>query len=205
VTVKCRENPAPRAFSRLGGIAAPLAFSLALVAALALTSCGGGDDARLLPGATAREITANLDAVEQLAEEGECAGAEGAAEEVSTQVEALQGIEPELKRALEQGAARLNEVVVGCEATVEELPPTTVPDAHADEAEEKAREQEEKEREKEEKEREKEEEREEEEKGPTGPTEEVPPPHSNGDGKGAGEESGEGPSGGISPSDAVGD
>jgi hypothetical protein len=206
VTLKCRVNPGPGALSRLGGIAAPHALALSIAAALVLTSCGGGDDAELLPGGTAREITANLDTVEQLTNEGECAGAEEAAEEIGVQVATLQGIDAELKRALERGATRLNEVVASCEETTsEELPPVTVPDTHPDKAEEKEREREEKEREKEEKEAEKEEEKEEKaETGPTGPPEEVPPPNSNGQGEGPGGESGEEPSGGISPSDAVG-
>jgi hypothetical protein len=206
VTVKCRENLDPRALSRLEVIAAPLTLALGIAAALALVSCGGGDDAQLLPGGTAREITANLDTVEQLTSEGDCIGAEDAAEQVSAQVEALQGVDQTLVRALQQGATRLNEVVATCEeAVTEAVTPTTVPDTTTSEAEEKVKEKEEKEREKEEERAEKEEEKEEEqETGPTGPPEEVPPPHSNGGGKGPDGEPGEGPSGGISPGDAVG-
>src|SRR5690606_2088484 len=75
----------------------------------------------LLPGSTAREINTNLDRVEQRAAEGDCAGASTAADEVSAQVEALRGVDAKLKRALAQGAARLREVVAGCEeATTEE-------------------------------------------------------------------------------------
>ena len=59
---------------------------------------------KLLPGATAKEITENLDTVKQLASEGECIGAADAAEEVSAQVEALDGVDPKLKQALERGA-----------------------------------------------------------------------------------------------------
>jgi septal ring-binding cell division protein DamX len=104
-----------------------LAPALGMIAALALASCGG-NDAQLLPGGTARDITANLDTVRQLADEGDCVGAESAAQQVSEQVEALGGIDAKLKRALEEGAARLNEVVAGCdESTTEESTPTTAP------------------------------------------------------------------------------
>jgi len=170
------------------------AFALAIAAAAVLTSCGGGEDAQLLPGNDAREITANLDAVEQLASEGECSGAEEAAGQVSAQVESLEGVDAELQRALERGAARLNEVLANCEEEeVEELEPAPE-ESESDEDEEKEREKEEKEREREEekaeKEAEKEAEREEkEEEREPPPTEEVEPP---GD-----------PSGGISPGAAV--
>ncbi len=171
-----------------------LTFALGMTAAVTLASCGGEDDAQLLPGADAREITANLDAVEQLASEGECAGAEEAAEQVSAQVETLEGVDKELQQALERGAARLNEVVDTCEEEeVEEFEPAPEPSEDATEDEEKEREKEEKEREREEEKTEKEEEREqkkeEKEPEPTPPPEEVEPP--------------EEPSGGISPSSEV--
>lgn len=174
-------------------------LALALgAAAVALVSCGGGDDARLLPGETAREITANLDAVERLADEGDCAGAEGAAEQVSAQVESLQGVDPELERALRRGAARLNEVVADCqEATTEAVAPARIPETT--ESTEDEGKKEEREREKEEKRAEREAEREEE--AEPGPPEEVPPPHSEGQGEGPGSD--EGPSGGVSPGSAV--
>lgn len=205
MTVKCRANPRSRALSRLGAIAAPHPLVLAIAAALAFASCGGGDDAELLSGGTAREITTDLDNVEQLADEGECLGAEDAAEEVALQVETLRGVDAALKRALERGAERLNEVVETCEEASEELPPVTVPGAtdREEKREEKEREKEEKELEKEEEQAEKEEEKEEDEEGEgTGPPEEAPPPHSNGQGQGPEGEGG--PSGGISPGNAVG-
>lgn len=205
MTVRCRGNPGRKPLSRLEAIAPRLALALGIAASLALVSCGGGEDAKLLPGGTAREITANLDTVERLASEGECLGAENAAEQVSAQVEELRDVDERLKRALERGARRLNEVVATCEeAATEELAPATVPKAteRSAKAEEKEREKEEKELEKEEAAAEKEEEKEEEPE--TGPPAEVPPPHSEGQGEGPGGESGEEPSGGISPSDAVG-
>src|SRR6478672_182328 len=107
-----------------------LAIGLGLAAAIALISCGGGG-AKLLPGATAKEITENLESVRELAAEGQCVDAEDAAQQVSTQVEALQGIDPKLKEELQKGAATLNEVVLTCteeateEDTEESLPTTT--------------------------------------------------------------------------------
>lgn len=206
MTLKCRENPCRDPLSRLGPIAAPLALVLGIAAAFALASCGGGADAKLLPGSTAREITANLDTVERLAGEGECVGAEDAAAQVSAQVEALHGVDEELMRALRRGADRLREVVLTCEeAATEAIAPKTVPETkeRGAEAEEKELEKERKEREKEEEKAEKEAEKEEAQEA--APPAEVPPPHSEGEGKGPPEgESEEGPSGGISPGDAVG-
>jgi hypothetical protein len=190
-------------------VASLLAVALLGGAAVGLSACGE-EDAQLLPGGTAREITANLDTVQSLADEGDCLGAESAALQVSEQVEALGGVDPKLKRALEEGAARLNEVVAGCEEELEAVPEetTTEPESSAtDEEAEKERE----EREKEVKEEEKEREKEERESEKEAETEEEPalPPQVEGEGKGTDEgegggpgNSGEGgaPSGGVSPS-----
>lgn len=193
---KCRENLGPKAFSRLATMRQLAVLSLALVlgagAALALASCGGGEDAKLLPGTTAAEIGENLDTVKQLASEGECVGAADAAEQVSAQVEALNGIDAKLKQALERGAARLDEVVSTCEEV------TTEAVAPADEAttteEEKIPPGQEKKAEKEEEKGEKEEE----DHVPSPPTEtppsEVPPPSTP-----PGEDGGTGAPGGVSP------
>jgi len=160
VTRNCRENPPQKAFSRLAAMRrlGPFALALALgvASATALASCGG-EDAKLLPGSTAREITENLDTVKQLAAEGECAGAADAAAEVGAQVESLEGVDPKLTRALQQGVARLGEVVTTCEeTTTEAVEPateaTTTERAEPPGQEKKA----EKEREKEEKDAEKE-------------------------------------------------
>jgi outer membrane biosynthesis protein TonB len=115
-----------------------LVSALGAVAALGLVACGG-EDADLLPGDTASEITSNLDQVEELADAGDCAGAAQSAEAVSLQVEALGGVDERLKRALREGATRLNEVVASCEeAAVEEEPePTIEPAEEPEEAEEK--------------------------------------------------------------------
>jgi hypothetical protein len=108
-------------------LAAPtLALGLAAAAMVSLTACGG-EDAKLLPGETAREITANLDSVKQLSDEGDCLGAESAAAQVSEQIEELGGVDRKLKQALQTGAARLNEVIAECEeAGGEALAPAEV-------------------------------------------------------------------------------
>jgi outer membrane biosynthesis protein TonB len=113
----------------MGRLSASLIALALAAAALGLAACGS-DDAELLPGDTANEINANLNRVEQLATEGDCVGAADAAAAVSSQVEALGGVDAELKRALSEGAARLNEVVAGCEEVEveeEEEEPTIEP------------------------------------------------------------------------------
>ncbi|HMC49960.1 MAG TPA: hypothetical protein VKH20_04885 [Solirubrobacterales bacterium] len=181
-----------------------LALALGTAAALGLASCGGGEDAKLLPGTTAAEITENLDRVKQYAEEGECVGAEDAVAEVNTQVEGLSGVDPKLVEALERGADRLSEVIASCQ---EEDTGTVPPEDEATTTEETEKtppgqeKKEEKEREKEEKAFEKEEEKAEKDEEP--PAEKTPPekpvtptpPPSEGGGTGA--------PGGVSPSTPV--
>jgi outer membrane biosynthesis protein TonB len=137
-----------------------LALALGLTAALGLVSCGGGEDAKLLPGNTAREISENLDTVEQLANEGECVGAANTALEVNTQVESLEGVDAQLKQALQRGATRLNEVVSSCEETTTEAvaPADEAPSTEETEVPPGQEKKAEKEQQKEEKERSKEEE-----------------------------------------------
>ena len=130
MTLRCREIPPRRPFSRLASMPRsprlPLSLGLAAVAALTLAACGA-EDAKLLPGETAREITANLDTVQQLSDEGDCVGAESAAGQVGEQIEALEGVDRKLKQALEGGAARLEEVIAGCEeSTSEAVAPATI-------------------------------------------------------------------------------
>jgi hypothetical protein len=185
VTLNCRENPHQRSFSRLATVRQRVAFiltlTLGLTAALALVSCGGGEDAKLLPGTTAQEISENLDSIRQFVSEGECIGAENAAQEVSSQVEAIDGVDPKLKQALQRGAEKLGEVVVSCQeaeteavAPAAEAPSTEEEDELPSGLEKKA----EREREKEEKALEKEEEKQEKEvpppTTPTTPTETTP-------------------------------
>ena len=114
-----------------------LVIALGAASALALVYCGSGDDAKLLPGTTADEIEANLDAVEQLAAEQDCFGAEDAVAQVTAEVEELEGVDARLKRALEDGTARLSEVVGRCEEedTEEETEPTLESDVGAEEVE----------------------------------------------------------------------
>lgn len=141
----CRENTARRPLSRLEFVrrlrASLIVFSLVAVAVLGLAACGG-EDAELLPGETASEINTNLDQVEQLATEGDCLGASDAAQAVSLQVEELGGVDAELKRALQEGATRLNEVIASCEeASTEEEPAESIEEAEEPEAEEDEREE----------------------------------------------------------------
>lgn len=155
-----------KSFSRLATVRqlviSTLALALGAAAALGLASCGGGEDAKLLPGNTAAEITENLDRVKQYSEEGECVGAEDAVSEVNTQVEGLTGVDPKLVEALQRGAARLSEVVASCQ---EEDAEAVAPESEATTTEETEKtppgleKKEEKEREKEEKALEKEEEK----------------------------------------------
>jgi hypothetical protein len=105
-----------------------LALALGAVAALGLVACGSGGGADLLPGGTASEINSNLDRVQELVDEEECSGAEEAAQEVSAQIEALDGVDEQLKQALREGATRLTLLVEECEeTTVEETVPAIEP------------------------------------------------------------------------------
>lgn len=113
-----------------------IVFALGAIAALALASCGSGDDANLLPGTTAEEIESNLDQVELLAAEEDCFGAEDAVAQVAAEVEELEGVDPKLKRALEEGTAKLSEVVGRCEEeTTEETEPSVETEVEPEEVE----------------------------------------------------------------------
>jgi hypothetical protein len=119
-----------------------IAFALLATAALALAACGGGEEAKLLPGTTASQINANLDQVRTLVSAEDCIGAENAAAIVSEEIDALEGVDAKLKQALREGAERLNVVVGECEegAALEEEGQAL----EAEEAEREAEEQEEK-------------------------------------------------------------
>lgn len=201
----------PRGSSRLGRMprsaALPLALALSLLALLGLGACGE-EDAQLLGGETAREIDANLETVQQLADEGDCVGAESAVEQVGEQIDELEEVDPRLKQALEAGAERLGEVIETCEESTEEgIGQARIPDE--DEEDEEPAENEGKgtgkaaDKGKAQKDRGGEEEAPEAE-GPA-------PPSSEGEGKGPegegppGQSEGgeEGPSGGLSPGSAV--
>lgn len=196
MTLRCRENLPRRPLSRLGRMPRlPLTFALAVAISVALGACGG-EDARLLPGETAREITANLESVQQLAAEDDCIGAESAAEQVGEQIEAIEGVDPKLKQALEQGAARLEEVIARCEEPDEAIAPATIPEEEEDEEREPRGKQ-------------RKDQKPDNEEEPEKPAESPEsPPQADGVGKGqedgdspaAGEEEGgEAPSGGVSP------
>jgi hypothetical protein len=115
-----------------------LAFVLGAASAAALASCGGGNDAKLLPGTTADQIESNLDRVDELAAGGDCIGAEDAVAEVAAEVEELEGVDLKLKAALQEGTGRLSEVVAGCEeeTTSEETEPSFETDVGDEEVEE---------------------------------------------------------------------
>jgi hypothetical protein len=138
--LRCREILRLRLFSRLAQmprLPLPLlVIGFTATAALTLVACGG-EDAKLLPGETAREITANLDTVQQLSAEGDCLGAESAAQQVGEQIEALEGVDVKLKRALGEGAVRLEEVIATCEEPTTEAIAPAVP-IEPEEDEEKA-------------------------------------------------------------------
>lgn len=114
-----------------------LAFLLGTASAVALVSCGGGGDAQLLPGTTADQIESNLDQVAEQAGEGDCVGAEDAVAEVMAEVEGLQGVDVKLKTALQEGTAKLSEVVARCEeeTTEAETEPALETDVEAEEVE----------------------------------------------------------------------
>ena len=107
-----------------------LALLLGAAAAVALASCGGGSEAKLLPGGTASEITTNLDRVKQMVGEGDCVGAEDATQLVATQIDELGNVDRKLKQALREGTGLLeSEVASECveetEETIEPSEPLT--------------------------------------------------------------------------------
>ncbi|HEX3239123.1 MAG TPA: hypothetical protein VHR18_03180 [Solirubrobacterales bacterium] len=187
--------------------AVSIALALAVVAAATLSACGSDEKADLLPGETATEINANLDLVETLVDEGDCVGAANAAAAVGEQVEALTGVNKDLKEALTEGANRLNEVIGECDEAASEAEDTTEtvePDEEEREADEK-REQEkaEKEAEKEADKAQKDEEKSEKEAPPVEPPgqekkeeKEAPPTEP---------EDGGTPSGGVGPGAVAGE
>jgi hypothetical protein len=183
-----------------------LAFLVGVGSAVGLASCGGGGGDDLLPGTTAEQIESNLEQVQQLAAEEDCIGAEDAVASVTAEVEELEGVDLKLKAALQEGTARLSEVVGRCdeETTSEETEPSLEPDVEAEVEEEEKKPKKEK--------PEKEEEPSESE-GPAEDEDPELPPQSNG----KGEEKGKGgpeppaetepeetpPSGGVGPSVGV--
>jgi hypothetical protein len=185
-----------------------LALFLGGAGAVALASCGGGSDAKLLPEPTANQIESNLEEVRQLAAADDCIGAEDAVATVAAEVEELNEVAPKLKAALQEGTAKLSEVVGRCEEEAsEEAEPSLESDVEAEELEAEELEAEEKA----EKAQEKAEKKEQKEEQAETPEEEGNlPPQSEGKGKGKGHEEAPPPpepepgpeeseSGGVSP------
>lgn len=192
-----------------------LALLLGAASAVALASCGGGSNAKLLPGAKAEQIEANLDQVQSLVSSHDCVGAEDAVAAVSAEVEELSGVAAKLKTALQEGTARLGEVVSRCDEEAEaEAEQATEADVEAEEQETGELEAEEEKAAKAQEKAEKQEQKEKEKAEPAEGAEEGKlPPQSEGKGKAKGHEEapppveepepGPGPaeteSGGISP------
>ena len=188
-----------------------VALVLGGVGAVSLTSCGGGSEAKLLPGAKASQIESNLDQVQQLVAGGDCIGAENAVAAVAAEVEELHEVDTKLKAALQEGTAKLGEVVGRCEeeaseAETEPSPERAVEEEELEHEEVEAEEKAEKAQEKAEKKQEKEEKKAEAPEGEEGEL----PPQSEGKGKAKGHEEAAPPaesaeppaeseSGGVSP------
>src|ERR1700729_1208005 len=99
---------------KIGRVRAAALILAALAVGLLLSACGGGGNGELLPGTTADQITSNLDQVLASYENGDCEKAENAGAQVSTEVDDLNKVDVELKKALKNGALKLSEVVNSC-------------------------------------------------------------------------------------------
>ncbi len=89
-----------------------LALALGLLTSLAIVSCGSSSNDNLLPGDTAKQIIANLESVQQIADSGNCSDAVTAAEEVKQQIDDLPStVDPKLRNNLDEGAQRLINVL----------------------------------------------------------------------------------------------
>jgi hypothetical protein len=104
---------------KIGRVRAAALILAALAVGLLLSACGGGGNGELLPGTTADQITSNLDQVRESYESGDCEKAENAVAQVSTEVDDLNKVDVELKKALKNGALKLSEVVNSCGAAEE--------------------------------------------------------------------------------------
>ena len=104
---------------QIGRVRAAALILAALAVGLLLSACGGGGNGELLPGTTADQITSNLDQVQTSYESGDCEKAETAVAQVSTEVDGLNKVDVELKKALKNGALKLSEVVNNCGAAEE--------------------------------------------------------------------------------------
>jgi outer membrane biosynthesis protein TonB len=111
-----------------------LSFALAaLLGVNALAACGGdgNEDARPLSGATASQLQATLDEIEQTVANGDCDGAGDQTARLAQQVSSLPaGVNADLRDALASGTSRLQSLVdKQCEqaAPTTEAPPQTEP------------------------------------------------------------------------------
>jgi hypothetical protein len=104
---------------KIGRVRAAALILAALAVGLLLSACGGGGNGELLPGATADQITSNLDQVRESYESGDCEKAENTVAQVSTEVDDLNKVDAKLKKALKNGALKLSEVVNNCGAAEE--------------------------------------------------------------------------------------
>src|SRR5690242_4773485 len=95
----------------MGRFRAATLLLAALAAGLLLAACGSSGNSELLPGKTAGQIESNLDQVRASASEQNCEAAEDKVAEVTTEIDKLQNVDKELKKALKQGAAKLSETV----------------------------------------------------------------------------------------------
>jgi hypothetical protein len=119
----------------MGRVRAATLVLAALAAGLLLAACGSGDKGELLPGTTADRITSNLDQVRENVAEQNCEGAEEAVAKVSTEVDELEQVNTQLKKALKHGALKLSEVVYSCSAKVEEEENAAAEEAAAEDQE----------------------------------------------------------------------
>jgi hypothetical protein len=107
------------------------ALAAALACVVALGSCGGDDNRRLLPHSRATALRATLARVEERAATGDCTQAEQAAATFQGQVTDLSArVDRRLRKTLADGASRLRALVSErCQPKEEEAPATTVPAA----------------------------------------------------------------------------
>jgi hypothetical protein len=100
-----------------------VALALGAAVAVGLVSCGGRDEKGLLPGDTADQIIANLDAVKADARAGDCSSAATEVAAVQQQIDELpSSVDSQLRARLAEGAQNLADVVNSpgaCESTTE--------------------------------------------------------------------------------------
>lgn len=89
-----------------------IACAIGAACAAILAGCGGGDKSAGLPPREAEQLIAILDQVEANADVGSCAVAQTYASDLSDQIATLpQDVDPGLRQALEDAAARLDDLL----------------------------------------------------------------------------------------------